>query len=97
MTTPEEQIAVHENEIQDIRRDIAEIKDSQKHILDSYHHHEVESERYRLLIDELIDERKAKVARIEAITEKLITRGVLATIGLLLLLAWAGFKTKVGG
>ena len=92
-----ERVATLENEVESIEKNIDEIHTSQKEILDSYHRHEIESERYRLLIDEIIEEKRAKVARIEAITEKLITRGVIAAIGLVLLLTWAGFKAKVGG
>lgn len=90
-------VAALEIYVKTIMVDVDEIKDTQKEILVKHHAHDIESEHYRTLIDEIIHEKRAKSARIEAITTTLLSRGMLATLGLILLLAWAGLKGKIFG
>lgn len=102
MSTTESRVAVLENEVELIRKSIDEIHSSQKEILNSYNKHDIESEHYRTLIDELIAEKKMKTAsekaKLEArsaIVDKLITAGILSSIGIILTLAWSGLTDKL--
>ena len=100
--TTESRVAVLENEVELIRKSIDKIHSSQKEILNSYNKHDVESEHYRTLIDELIAEKKVKTAsekaKLEArsaIVDKLITAGILSSMGIILALAWSGLTDKL--
>lgn len=102
MNTTDSRVAVLENEVELIRKSIDEIHSSQKEILNNYNKHDIESEHYRTLIDELIAEKKMKTAsekaKLEArsaIVDKLITAGILSSIGIILTLAWSGLTDKL--
>ena len=96
MSDQGERIAKLEQSVSSLVGVVSGIDDNQKKILDNYHHHEVDSEKYRLLIDGLVEEKRVKVARMEAVTQKLITTGVWGTIVFFLGLAAAAIKSKLG-
>ena len=102
MNNPDARIAVLESEVILIRKSIDEIRNSQKEILSSYNKHDIESEHYRTLINELIEEKKIKTANAKAklearsaIIDKLITAGILSSMGIILALAWSGLTDKL--
>ena len=97
MCEESQKIARLEVSVTTIIKTVDEIKANQQKILDRGHVHDLESERYRVLIDEIVEEKRVKIARVEAITDKLITGGLWSAAVLLLTLAWHGLKGKIGG
>ena len=102
MSDHEERVAVLENAVANIQGDIKYIRGNQQEILSKYHNHEIESEHYKTLIDELIEEKKMKVAEAKskvaarsAIVDKLIVAGIISSMGIILTLAWHGVIDKV--
>ena len=90
-------VAVLEIYVKTIMADVDEIKDTQKEILVSASEHAIDSERYRILLDEIVDEKRAKIERMDVIKDKLITSSIWGIVVLLLTSAWAGLKGKIFG
>ena len=97
MSETTERVAIHDNEILEIKSEIKDIKSMQSEIISKFHQHDKDSAKYQVLVDELITEKKSKIASRNAITSKLIESSIWGAILLLLTLAWVGLQNKLHG
>lgn len=95
MSEQEKKLAVHESEIADIKKYVQDIKDVQREILNSYHAHELDSVKYKALVDEIVKEKESKRLARQAMTDKLITSSIWGVLVLVVTLMYHGIKAKL--